>query len=181
MVNAALIALALTAPGFSSSVAGAAGPGSELVEEGMTSKEMLDYSRSANAEIASAVKSTEKALETANRGGDAGDIDCVKKRLASIQALQGVSKRATDELTKELAGAGKQAGHYVGRVAVALSRVRQYASEAQACSGDQNAVEGTTDIQVNADAIAEGDDTTPMLGSDALVGEVNPPQGSPFQ
>lgn len=181
MVNATLFALVLMTPGVMSFDAQAAGPGSELVEEGMSSKEMLDYSRSANGEIASAVKATEKALETANRGGDAGDIDCVKKRLASIQALQGVAQRATDELTGELAGAGAKANHYLGRIAIALSRVRQYASEAQACAGDQDAIEGTTDIQVSADAIAEGDDTAPMLGSDALVGEVNPPQGSPFQ
>ena len=180
MVNAAVIVLAVLAPGLSS-VAGAAGPGSELVEEGMTTQDMLDYSRSANAEIAGAIKATEKALETANRGGDAGDIDCVKKRLSSIQALQGVAQRATDELTGQLAVAGPKANHYLDRVAIALSRVRQYASEAQACAGGQDAVEGSTDIQVSADAIAEGDDTAPMLGSDALVGEVNPPQGSPFQ
>ena len=92
------------------------------------------------------------------------------------------SERAQGSMSDQLAGGNDQrADHFLNQVAVALSKVRQFSSEAAACVGEQDALEGSTQIQVSSDAISDGDDTSSLLGSDALIGQVNPPDYSPFQ
>ncbi len=180
ILNIGLIALAMAVSVGSSSEALA--QDSLVADQDMTPKQKIEFARSANQQISDALKGTEKTLEAAERSGDPDAIKCVQSKLASIRALDEVSARATGQMNEQLAANnGPRADHFLNQVAVSLSKVRQFSQEASQCVGEGSDLDGTTEIQVNADAIAEGDDTSPMMGDDALVGEVNPPQSSPFQ
>ena len=177
----AVAALALVVPGAPALAQEGGGSGLEL-ESTTTPREKVDFSRTALTEITDAVRAAGKLAESTESDGEPEAISCVNSKLSSIRTLQEVSERAQRDMNEALAGEDdSRADHEFRKIAVSVSKVRQFLSEAAACAGEEGALESQTEVKVQADAIAEGDDTAPLVGDDVLVGDVNPPQNSPFQ
>lgn len=151
------------------------------VASNTSSAQKLEFGRSALGEIEAADERAAKLVDIAARGNDPDEIKCVKGKQASIKAMHDVAKMAQAAMIDAMGSNPLRVDSEFRKIAVSLSKVRQFIAEAEACVGGAAAVDGSTEIEVSADAVAEGDDTSPLLGADALGGEVNPPQTSPFQ
>lgn len=157
--------------------------GSGTIEQGstVTDKEKAEFVNTAIDEMSSVVKSVSKQLEDAEKEGDDLKIQCLSKKLASIQALTEVSGDARDKMEKAIqSGDSAGAQHEFRKVAVALSKVRQFKAEADACVGGSNTTPGVTDVNVSVDGLTGTDDTELMGDSDVDIGS-QPPNTSPFQ
>ena len=157
-------------------------PGSRL-EQGSTTtdKEKLDFAANAIIEMLDTKASVRKKLESAEREGDELKKKCLAKKLAGIRALSEVSADASVSMEKALAAGDQSLAELQFRkVAVALSKVRQFQAEAEACVGDSDTTPGVTDINVTIDGLTEGDETALMDPSDIDVG-IDPPDQSPWQ
>ena len=144
-------------------------------------KQKLAFTRDAIQEMEDGVKSVTKLLDAAERDGDVDRIQCVRNKLASVRALLEVSQRAENSMKDALSSSDTQRSeHEFRKVAVAISKVRQFVAEAEACMGDTGAAVGTTEIEVTSEGIAKTDDTEPLVDDDLVVG-VDPPATSPFE
>jgi len=147
-----------------------------------SASEQLDFSRQAVTEMREAVGQVNQYLQQAQQGGDEERIQCVRMKQASIKALSDVSERASNSMQKAMAGGTPdRAQHEFRKVAVALSKVRQFMAEAEACIGQGNVASGSTEVQVenNTQALTENDETQAQV-QDTVIG-VDPPNSSPFE
>lgn len=158
------------------------GVGGEVaVTSDTTPKEKLDFARNALSEMQDASKRVEKLLDQAEKGGDPETIQCVRMKQASIRTLSQVSERAQASMSEAIAqGDDAMADHEFRKIAVAVSKVRQFAAEAEACLGEAGDADGVTDLQVEADGEASSDDTEPITGDLGTIG-VDPPGISPLE
>ena len=145
-------------------------------------REKLDFASEAITEMDDAVKQTEKLQEQVTREGDEDIIQCVRIKLASIKALADVSERANDSMTDALAdGNDERAEHEFRKIAIALSKVRQFVAEAEACVGQGGAVDGDTDVTVDVQGITDDTDDTEGTDTDGEIIGDDPPNTSPFE
>ena len=145
-------------------------------------QEMESFVRSSLEEMVNGVKSMGKMVEQARRDEDEEKLTCLRSRLSYVRALLMVSERANGAM-KEATAAGldTRAEHEFRKVAVAVSKVRQFLAEAEACLGEEGSTPGTTELDVDdPSGLADQDDTEPMDDYFVVVGE-DAPRTSPFE
>ena len=169
--------LALSAPVHAQET----GVGGQLEQSSSTTpKEKKDFSTAALAEMQAAAKSVSKLLEQAEKEKDIVKIQCLTKKKAGIQALVEVSESSALSMEQALAeGDSQRADHEFRKVAVALSKVRQFLAEADACVGDAGAAPGVTEVDVTAEGLTDSEDTEPIYDGVIDV-DVDPPDTSPY-
>lgn len=181
LINAALVALVAASPVLSSDAFAQDSITVETAGE-TTPREKLNYVNSVVAEMDSILKNKDRLAERAAKSGAAENVECVEESMNTVQLLRSVSAQAQAKLTEALAANNEQlAEHEFRKVVVAAARAREMQNEANTCAGEDAVLAGDLSVDVQNDALAEGDDTSALIGMDALVGDVNPPQGSPFQ
>ena len=124
-------------------------------------------------------------MEDAEREHDLVRSNCLTKKQAAVTALVEVAEQAQAQMNSNLAaGDIDKADFEFRKVAVALSKARQFSAEADACLGDSGTEPGVTDVQVTVEGLADGDDLEPIEDMpddvDFEVG-IDPPETSPFQ
>jgi hypothetical protein len=143
-------------------------------------KEKLDFAANAIVEMNDGVKTVEKLQEQVTRSGDEELIQCVRIKMASVRALADVSEGANVAMTEALAAGNDERAEFEFRkIAIGLSKVRQFVAEASACVGQGGSVDGDTEVSVNAQGVAEGDDTEEN-NTDGVIGK-DPPSTSQFE
>ena len=145
-------------------------------------KDKEAFVESALSEIRSIAKTISKALEDAEREQNLVRSNCLTKKQASVSTLVEVAEKADSMMKVYLAeGDTEKAGFEFRKIAVALSKARQFAAEADAaCLGDAGSQPGVTDVQVTVEGLADGDDLAPIEDGNDDIG-VDPPETSPFQ
>ncbi len=145
------------------------GVASELMRVAQTSdEEKGSYAEAAAAEIADAVRQIARLLETARRGGDTEEIQCVTSKLTTVRALQQVGQAATTAMNDAIAGADSElADHNFRKVAVARSKSRGLVGEAQRCSADQAGGDGDSLTEVGSKLGADLAITEDITATDA--------------
>jgi len=163
-------------------VAGAqdAAPSPDVTSAGQKSaKEMLDYSQAAYEEMVAGVKSAEKILDSAQKAGDADQIDCVRDKLASLRILRDTVKKTQERMTTSIANKLTAKAEYDFRqVAVMRSKFQEILGEAEQCVGKAGTAKGVTEVEVSSQGVAEGDDTDLLSEVDVIGTNVD---DSPFQ
>jgi hypothetical protein len=145
-----------------------------------TPKEKMDFATSALAEMSASEKTVRKMLEQAQKEGEsaASKIQCLNNKLASIRALQEVSDGASRSMQESLAASQNElADFHYRKIAVAITKVRQFVAEAEACMGQNGTTGGTESIDVSGDTLAENIDDYFYDVED----EVPAPDATPFQ
>jgi len=160
------------------------GPGAGLQAEDATqtsASEKISFSQSAIGEMEDSLESVTNLLNAITGQDDEEMVQCVQMKQASIKALVDVSKRANDMMQEALASGQTERSEYEFRkIAVALSKSRQFLAEAEACAGQGSVTAGTTDVEVlNTQGVTDADETDASDG-DATVG-VDPPSSSQFE
>jgi hypothetical protein len=145
-------------------------------------EDMKSYVRNSLGEMVNGVKSMGKMVEQARREGDEEKLACLQSRLSYVRALLMVSERANGAMKEAVAsGMSSRAEHEFRKVAVALSKVRQFLAEAETCLGEEGTTPGTTELNVDDQSgLEDGDDTDPMDDYFVVVGD-DPTHTSPFE
>ena len=106
----------------------------QLEQSGATNpKEKFSFTERAISEIQAAERSMSKALEQAEKDKDPVAIQCLTKKLSSTRALLEVSMAAQARMDEAIQlGQTDRADHEFRRIAVALSKERQFLAEAEA-------------------------------------------------
>lgn len=144
-------------------------------------QEKLSFTERAISEIQAAERSMSKALEQAEKDKEPIKIQCLTKKLSSTRALLEVSMGAQARMLEALEiGASDKADHEFRRIAVALSKERQFLAEAEACTGDSGKDSGQTQIEVIGEEVEVVDVTEPPTDPGGDVG-IDPPDTSPFE
>jgi hypothetical protein len=143
-----------------------------------TPKEKLDFATAAIQEMAVGEKTVRKLLEQAQKEGDSatGKIQCLNNKLASIRALQEVSDAANTSMQEKLAqNQNELADFQFRKIAVAITKVRQFVAEAEACMGQTGTTGGTESVDVSGDTLAENiDDYFYDVDDDVPAPDVTP-------
>ena len=144
--------------------------------------DMQNYVRSSLEEMVNGVKSMGKMVEQARREDDSEKLACLQSRLSYVRALLMVSERANGAMKEAVAsGLTSRAEHEFRKVAVAVTKVRQFLAEAEACLGEEGTTPGTTELDVDdPSGLEDGDDTEPMDDYFVVVGD-DPTHTSPFE
>jgi alanyl-tRNA synthetase len=145
-----------------------------------TPKEKMDFATSAVAEMSASEKTVRKMLEQAQKEGEsaASKVQCLNNKLASIRALQEVSDGANRSMQESLAAnQTEMADFHFRKIAVAITKVRQFVAEAEACMGQNGTTGGTESIDVTGDTLAENVDDYFYDVED----EIPAPDATPFQ
>jgi hypothetical protein len=122
-----------------------------------------------------------KSLEQAEKEKDPIKIQCVTKKLSSTRALLEVSLSAQARMKEAIdAGANERGDHEFRKIAVALSKERQFLAEAESCMGDGGEDAGQTLVEVVGASEDSIDVTEPLDGLGDDVGR-DPPNTSPFE
>jgi len=147
-----------------------------------STRDMENFVRGALEEMVNGVKSIGKMVEQARREQDEDKLTCLQSRLSYVRALLMVSERANGAMREARAeGLTTRSEHEFRKIAVAISKARQFLAEAEACLGEGGATPGTTELDVDdPSGLAEDDDTTPMDDYFTVVG-TDPPNTSPFE
>ena len=143
-------------------------------------KEKMDFATSALAEMSSGEKTVRKLLESAQKEGDssASKVQCLNNKLASIRALQEVSAGANTSMQESLAAnQNEMADFHFRKIAVAITKVRQFVAEAEACMGQGGTTGGTESVDITGDTLAENIDDYFYDVED----DVPAPDATPFQ
>ena len=125
---------ALGAPLASAATPGASG----AVEQAptMSPKEKVEFARSALEEMSGAVKTVEKLLEQAQKDKQQEVVECLSKKLTPMRTLVDITKDSSN--TMQAALAANDSVHADGefrKIAVALSKAREFLQEALTCGG----------------------------------------------
>jgi hypothetical protein len=158
------VALAWASPGPLGGAAFAQGvdASGQLEAAATTSpKEKMDFAAGALQEMAGAEKTVRKMLEQAEKEGESATqkIQCLNNKLASIRALQEVSDGANGSMQEALAANQNElADFHFRKIAVAITKVRQFVAEAEACMGQTGTTGGTESIDISGDTLAENID-----------------------
>ncbi len=148
-----------------------------------TPEEKVRFVERVLEEMKGAVRETGKLLESAEKSKDVVRMQCLNQKLTSIRALLAVSEQATGAMQNALVAAeGEKADHEFRKIAVALSKVRQFNAEADACLGAVGTQPGAIEIEVEEGEVLAGDadDTEPMEDGNTDIG-IDPPGTSPFE
>jgi hypothetical protein len=146
----------------------------QLEQSATTSpKEKVAFSEAAVLEIGGAVKTVEKLLDEATKQKNTEEIECLTRKLTPLKALLEVSKASNTAMQSALASSDAvHADQEFRKIAVALTKSRDFLAEAQACVGDAGAKRGNAAITV-----VEGEgslvDETDLAGA-----EGDDPQGA---
>ena len=148
-----------------------------------TPEEKVRFVERVLEEMQGAVRETGKLLESAEKSKDVVRMQCLNQKLTSIRALLAVSEQASGAMQNALVAAENQsADHEFRKIAVALSKVRQFNAEADACLGAVGTQPGAIEIEVEEGTVLAGDadDTEPMEDGNTDIG-IDPPGTSPFE
>ena len=146
----------------------AATPGaSGAVEQAptMSPKEKVEFARSALEEMTNSVKTVEKLLEQAQKDKQAEVVDCLTKKLTPMRSLVDITRTSSNSMQAALAA--NDSVHADGefrKIAVALSKVREFIQEALTCVGN-----GAGDKAKSSSTITQSADT--LAGSDFDQGD----------
>lgn len=92
--------------------------------------------RSAVEEMSAAVKEVEKMVEQAKKENQQEVVECLKKKLVPMSQLLDVSRESGNNMQLALsANDGVHAELEFRKVAVGLSKVREFLQEARTCGG----------------------------------------------
>jgi hypothetical protein len=171
----ALGLLALAAPAH----ADAPGVAGTLEQSATTSpKEKVAFADSALAEIDAAVKTVEKLLEQAEKEKNTEEIECLTRKLTPMRALYEVSQVSSNAMRQALAeDSSVHAAEEYRKVAVALTKTREFLAEAQACVGDTGVNRGATSSSVST--TGDGFVGEEAVNPDVLDGGDPGPDGTP--
>lgn len=168
-----LLALALSLAPAEAATPGVAGT---LEQSSSTSaKEKVEFARAAVEEIGSAVKTVEKLLEQAQKEKNVEHIECLTRKLTPLRALYEVTRQSNTTMQAALAASDSvHADQEFRKVAVALTKSRDFLAEAQACVGDAGVKRGDASVSIN-----EGGEN--LVSDSNVEGEIDvePPGGSP--
>ena len=122
-----------------------------------TPKEKVDFAASAVKEIDAAVGTVQKLLDQAEKDKNTEQIECLQRKLTPLRALAEVSKTSSNALQQSIASNDAvHADLEYRKIAVALSKARDFLAEAQACVGETGARRG--DAVVSVDDAGVGDE-----------------------
>lgn len=102
-------------------------------------EEKAEFAASAVAEIAAAAKTVEDLLNAAENAKDRNEerIECLSRKVEPLRTLAGVSREASNQMMQYLAvNDTVRADWEYRKIAVALTKAREFLAEAQACVGD---------------------------------------------
>ncbi len=143
-------------------------------------EEKIRFTDMALEEMRGSVKDVGKMMENAEREKNMVAIQCLSRKLTTMRALLEVSETSGITLKQALAdGEYETAEHEYRKIAIALSKVRQFRAEADACAGGGTAQPGTTSVEVIESALSSEDETE-GADFDEVFGEA-PPDTSQFQ
>jgi hypothetical protein len=145
-------------------------------------REMAAFARSATEEILGASKAISRMVDQARRDNELEEVNCLESRLSYVRALLMVTERANGAMKDaQAAGIADRSEHEFRKMAVAVSKVRQFMAEAEACLGEGGATPGTTELNVDEGAGLEEADPTEALDDSSVVVVPDPPVTSPFE
>ncbi|MDP2317271.1 MAG: hypothetical protein Q8P41_30570 [Pseudomonadota bacterium] len=141
-----VMGVALATPSFAQTPA----ISGELEQSSTTSpKEKTQFADGALAEIDGAVKTVEGLLADAEKEKNVEEIECLTRKLTPMRALLEVSKQSNTTMRQSLAANDAvHADQEFRKVAVALTKAREFLAEAQACTGDAGVERGDSSSTV---------------------------------
>lgn len=162
-------------------VAYAADPGAEgqLELASVTSpQQKTDFARSAIEEMKTAVRTVEKLFDQAQKEKNAEQIDCLSRKLTPMRAMLDVTQQSSNAMQQSLASNDAvHADQEFRKIAVALSKVREFLSEALACTGTTTGekAKSVATVSQSSEDLADGSQAEDAISD---VTEITPP-GSP--
>ncbi len=139
---AAVLGSLVASPAFAQET----GVSGELEQSATTTpREKTEFADGALAEIEAAVKTVEGLLKDAESAKDknAEVIECLTRKLTPMRALLEVSRQSSNTMKQFLASNDTvHADQEFRKVAVALTKSREFLAEAQACVGDTGVERG---------------------------------------
>lgn len=148
-----------------------------LEQSGATSPEQkLAFADEAVAEIQGAVKAVEKMLadEEKRKDPDTEAIECLQRRLTPLKVMLESAQGATATLkAASAAGDTVHADQEYRKVAVALSKARDFFTEAQTCVGDLGAVAGDNDVSLDEGGLGAEPPLVDEVPVDVIPGSPN--------
>lgn len=158
-----LIVLVACAAAWRPAFAATPGVSAELEMASTTSpKEKVEFTRRALEEMSTGVKTVEKLLEQAEKDKNVEHVDCLQRKLTPMRALLEVSKASNTSMQQSLAASEiARADQEFRKVAVALTKSRDFLAEAQACVGDSGVRRGDASIAITetTEALAQTPDS----------------------
>lgn len=145
-------------------MAWAAGPGVEgEIEQSTTStpEEKATYASKAVEEIDAAVTTVTKLREEAKKQKLQEAVECLDRKLTPLKAILEVAKSSNGAMTRALAESDSvHAEAEFRKLAVAVSKAREFLQDAQQCVGSPDAISGktTTSIASNDKDLIEASD-----------------------
>jgi cysteinyl-tRNA synthetase len=135
--------------------------GQVTLEDGssMTAQQKVDFSRSALEEMKTAVKTVEKLLEQAQKDKNAEQIECLGKKLEFMRKMLESGQTATNAMQQALSSNDNVHGDQEFRkIAVALSKLREFFAEALACTGSSGGekAKSVATVNQNTEDLADG-------------------------
>ena len=147
-----------------SAMAWAAGPGVEgEIDQSTTStpEEKATYASKAVEEIDAAVVTVTKLRDEAKKQKLQEAVDCLERKLTPLKAILEVAKASNGAMTRALADSDTvHAEAEFRKLAVAVSKAREFVQDAQQCVGSPDARSGktTTSIASNDKDLIEASD-----------------------
>jgi hypothetical protein len=112
--------------------------------------EKLAFADAAVLEVKEAVTTAEELLARAEKEKDADAIECVTRKLIPLRALAGVAETSATGVRSALADNDNvHADQEYRKVAVALTKAREFLAEARACLGDLTGKSGNAVVSVD--------------------------------
>ncbi|MDP2306381.1 MAG: hypothetical protein Q8P18_10185 [Pseudomonadota bacterium] len=146
----------------------------ELEQSSTTSpKEKSVFTDAALAEIEGSVNTVQALLTAAEKEKNVEEIECLTRKLTPLRALLEVSRQAGNTMKLSLAANDTvHADQEFRKVAVALTKAREFLAEAQACTGDAGVERGDASSTVT-------DNGENSIDSDADIPEIQVPLDGP--
>ncbi|NCG19217.1 MAG: hypothetical protein GWP91_09415 [Rhodobacterales bacterium] len=140
---------------------------------------MLGDAKATIAFVQDGLRRAGKVREKADSDNDDKLSDCIAPPYSSLRTLERVATARLDEMQtlisqQQVAHAGRVARSFV----VLRDKASNFIAQAEACTADGKAQEGSSTVNSNVDAISDDDDTSPLLGD--VVVDIDPPSISPF-
>lgn len=121
-----------------------------------TAKEKVEFATGAVKEIDAAVATVQKLLDQATKDKNTEQVECLQRKLTPLRALAEVSKASANTLQQFIASNDAvHADLEYRKIAVALSKARDFLAEAQACVGETGARRGDAVVSVDDAGVGE--------------------------
>ncbi len=155
--------------------------GQVMLEDGsgMSAQQKVDFSRSALEEIKTSVKTVEKLYEQAQKEKNAEQIDCLSKKLESMRKMLDAAVQSSTAMQQALAANDNVHGDQEFRkIAVALSKLREFFAEALACTGSTGGekAKSVATVNQNTEDLADGSQADDVIDPAQDVPVVGTPQ-----